>query len=134
VSAPTFDLVQWVGSAPVGSLIPAAVVAEFLNARRESAPATRASATATAPATWRERLWTSAAETRLGVQELAEALDRPRSWVYRHTSEKSGLSLLPHRKLDGELVFVAGEIRAWIQQNETVLVAGRPSLEIRRRA
>jgi predicted DNA-binding transcriptional regulator AlpA len=71
---------------------------------------------------------------RLGVIELCEAVDRPSSWVYRHTSSKSGLSLLPHRKFDGALVFLAGEIRAWIQQNETVLVPGRQSLELRRRA
>lgn len=87
--------------------------------------------------TWRERLWTCAPETRLGVAELCEALGRPRSFVYRHTSAKTGLSLLPHRKIDGELAFVAGELRVWIRDNEETIVAGRaeaPALTISRRA
>jgi predicted DNA-binding transcriptional regulator AlpA len=70
--------------------------------------------------TWRERLWIVPAETRIGVAELTEALGRPRSWVYRHTSGKT----IPHRKLDGELVFVAGEIRAWIRDREEVEAGG----------
>jgi hypothetical protein len=135
VSAPaTFDLASWVALAPPGALVPAAAVAEFFAARGAGASETAAGSGAPESISWREKLWTVPPETRLGVQELSEALDRPRSWCYRHTSEKSGLSLLPHRKLDGELVFVAGEIRLWVQQNETVLVAGRPSLELRRRA
>jgi predicted DNA-binding transcriptional regulator AlpA len=69
---------------------------------------------------WRERLWTCPAETRLGVAEVAEAIGRPKSFVYRATSAKS----IPHRKLDGELVFVASEIRQWIRdQEETVTTA-----------
>lgn len=135
VSAQTsFDLASWVALAPPGALVPCALVSEYLAGRGVSAPATRSTAAAPEPPTWREKLWTAPAETRLGVQELSQALDRPRSWIYRHTSARSGLALLPHRKLDGELVFVAGEIRAFIQENETVLVAGRPSLELRRRA
>jgi predicted DNA-binding transcriptional regulator AlpA len=74
------------------------------------------------PTTWRERLWTVPAETRLGVVEVAEALNRPRSWVYRHTSTRTGLSRLPHRKLDSELEFLAGEIRKWIKRNEEIIV------------
>jgi predicted DNA-binding transcriptional regulator AlpA len=74
------------------------------------------------PTTWRERLWVVPDETRLGVRELAEALGRPRSWVYRHTSKRSGLQLLPHRKLDGDVVFVAAEIRAWVASHEDVVV------------
>ena len=79
-----------------------------------------------AAGTWRERLWTVPDDTRLGVRELAEALGRPRSWVYRHTSKRSGLPLLPHRRLDGDLMFVAREIRDWVQTHEDVVVhAGR---------
>lgn len=76
-------------------------------------------------ATWRERLWTAPAETRIGTYEVAEALGRPVSWIYRHTSRKSGYALLPVRKLDGELVFVVGEIRAWIRDHEEVIRARR---------
>ena len=75
--------------------------------------------------TWRERLWTAPAEVRIGTQEVAEALGKPVSWVYRHTSGKSGYTLLPHRKLDGELLFVVGEIRAWVRDHEQVGHAAR---------
>jgi predicted DNA-binding transcriptional regulator AlpA len=67
---------------------------------------------------WKERLWTAPAETRIGVRELAEALGRPRSWVYRRTGTKGNKAPLPHRKLDGELVFIVGEIRTWLAHHE----------------
>ncbi len=73
----------------------------------------------TAPADWRECLWTCPEETRLGVREVAEALGRTKSWVYRRTGERSAKARLPHRKLDGELVFTAGELRKWIHGHET---------------
>ena len=71
---------------------------------------------------WKERLWSCHCETRLGVRELAEAVGRSRSWVYRHTSPKSGFPLIPHRKLDGELVFVVSEIREWLMLHEEIVV------------
>lgn len=58
------------------------------------------------------------------MSELAEAIGRPRSWVYRHTSTTSGCPVLPHRKLDGELLFTAGEIRAWLRDHEVVMQYG----------
>ena len=67
--------------------------------------------------TWRERLWLVPSETRLGVHEVCEALDRSSSWLYRHTGPKAE-DPLPHRLLDGHLVFVAGEIRHWIREHE----------------
>ncbi len=67
---------------------------------------------------WRERLWTMPAETRLGVTELCEALGRSKSWVYRHTGNCAPEDRLPHRLLEGSLVFVAGEIRTWLRENE----------------
>ena len=70
---------------------------------------------------WRERLWTCHPETRLGVEELCEALGRSKAFVYRHTRAKS----IPHRRLDGELVFVAGEIRAWLNDQEETVVTRR---------
>lgn len=74
------------------------------------------------PATWRERLWTVPPETRIGVTELIEATGRSRDWCYRHTSPKAGDDRIPHRKLDGELVFVVGELREWIRRREDVIV------------
>src|SRR5207247_3862568 len=82
---------------------------------------------APAPATWRERLWTVPPETRIGVAELAEALGRPPSWVWRHTGPKAPGARLPHRKLEGELVFVVSEIRQYVREHETVVVAARPA-------
>lgn len=72
--------------------------------------------------TWRERLWLVPSETRLGVREAAEAIGRPVSWVYRRTSPKSAKAPLPHRRLDGELVFLAGELRAWVEGHEAMVV------------
>ena len=84
-----------------------------------SAPA--APRVATFEPTWRERLWTVPPETRIGVRELAEALGRPKSWVYRRTAPHGERAPLPHRKLDGELVFIVGEIRGWLPDHETVV-------------
>lgn len=70
--------------------------------------------------TWRERLWSAPADTRLNVRELAEALGQSVSWVYKHTSPRSGQVQLPHRQLaNGKLAFLAGEIRTWLGQTET---------------
>ncbi|GIW51201.1 MAG: hypothetical protein KatS3mg081_0556 [Gemmatimonadales bacterium] len=68
--------------------------------------------------TWRERLWTCPPETRLGVLEVAEALGRPRSWVYRAVSPSRGRDRLPAKRLDGELVFEAGAVREWVKRRE----------------
>ena len=73
--------------------------------------------------TWRERLWLVPAETRLGVREVAEALGRSTSWLYKRTQLKAE-DPIPHGRLDGELVFKVGEVRAWIRQREDILVAG----------
>jgi hypothetical protein len=70
--------------------------------------------------TWRERLWTAPAETRIGREEVLEAFGRPASWLYRHTSGKT----IPHRKFDGELIFTVGELRAWAREREEVILAG----------
>jgi predicted DNA-binding transcriptional regulator AlpA len=80
---------------------------------------------------WTVRLWTCPFETRLGVRELAEAVNRPRSWVYRHTSLGGDLAPIPHRRLDGLLVFVAGEIREWLEANEEVKVSPLPARRLR---
>ena len=76
---------------------------------------------ATLELTWRERLWLVPAETRMGVNELAEALGRSKSWVYKRTQGRAGEELLPYRKLDGELQFVVGEIRTYLHEREEVV-------------
>ena len=74
-------------------------------------------------ASWRERLWTADPEVRLGRAELLEAVGRPRSWIYRHTHSKAK-NPIPNRKLDGELVFIVGEIRTWLREHEEIIRAG----------
>lgn len=120
------DLLRWCRNAPEGTRLEARVVAEILDAGTEEKGPPEAETGApdpTATWTWRERLWVVPAETRLGTEELAEALGRPKSWVYSRT--QSGASdPIPHRKLDGSLWFAAGEVRAWIREREEVPVGG----------
>jgi hypothetical protein len=110
----------WLQAAPPGTTIPAAWLAEAL---AEAASAPLGATADPIQITWRERLWLVPKETRLGVREVAEAIGRPISWVYRRTGDKSDKAPLPHRKLDGELVFTAGEIRTWIERYEVIVVA-----------
>jgi hypothetical protein len=67
--------------------------------------------------TWRERLWEVPADCRLNVVDLAEALGRPKSFVYRYTRQH----LIPCRELDGRLIFRAGDIRTWWSEHERVI-------------
>jgi len=72
---------------------------------------------------WRVRLWEVPSETRLGVAEVAEALGRPPSYIYARTGPKAE-DRIPHRKMDGTLLFTAGELRAWIRSHEVEVVGG----------
>jgi hypothetical protein len=105
VSLPASELRAWLAAEP-----PAPIAAPL------SAPE---------PATWRERLWTVPADTRLGVPELAEALDRSPDWCYRATNESHaaarGRDPLPCSRLDGQLVFTAGAVRRWLQASEQLV-------------
>lgn len=114
------ELRRWAETMP-GALVPASALLEALDGLEEPTPA-RGGAVPTPSPSWRERLWSVPAETRLGVAEVAEALGRPKSFVYARTG--SAEDALPHRKLDGSLVFTAGEIRAWIRDHEEVIAAG----------
>ena len=88
------------------------------------------------PETWRERLWKVPAETRLGAEDVAEAFGKSRHWIYRQISPTRRIGTgkgarkepnpnpLPSRKLSGELIFTAGEVRAWARDSEQVQHAG----------
>ncbi len=119
------ELRAWAEAAPRGATVPVDALAEMLGGL-EDETGTRMPAPERSPEpvvqTWRERLWTVPAETRLGAAELAEALNRPRSWIYRRTSAKAE-GRLPHRKLGGELLFLAGEVRTWCRDNEETMYA-----------
>lgn len=67
---------------------------------------------------WSALLWLVPGETRIGIRELCEAVGRPRSWVHRHTAERGNCQRLPHRLMDGRLIFVAEELRQWLLQHE----------------
>lgn len=115
------ELLTWCSSAPAGTQLDAASVAEILSAETPSTFGTRVPEVSTDPTQWREKLWTVDASTRLGVVEVAESLGRPASYVYAHTK---GSSPIPHAKLDGALVFVAGELRQWIADREDIIAPG----------
>lgn len=126
------DVLRWLESAPDGTTLQARAVLELLQRLGAVLTVDSGAATTAAPpsaaATWRERVWVAPPETRLTVGDVAEAVGRAKSWVYRHTSPASGLPRLPHRKLDGELVFVAGEVREWLRGHEEILV--QPSIVV----
>lgn len=118
---------------PLGTLVPAeAILDELANDAGSLNIAAQGKANAlppeidvpeNAPQSWRTLLWTAPAECRIGREELAEAVGRPRSWVYRHTQAKAERRI-PHRKLDGELVFLVGEVRQWLKDQEEIVQAG----------
>lgn len=115
----------WVDSAPAGTLIPAGHLAELLDDLDDGEPTHRLAVVAEAPITpsWRVLLWTVDPETRVSRDELLAALGRPASWLYRHTGEAAE-NRIPHRKLDGQLVFVVGEVRRWLRDREEIVVGG----------
>jgi hypothetical protein len=118
VSTPTLASLA---ALPDTALVPVAWVRDILDAL--DAPATASPVSAEEPKSWRERLWSVPAETRLGVAEVAEALGRPKSYVYARTGPKAD-DPLPHRKLEGSVVITAGELRAWLRDREVVVHAG----------
>lgn len=116
------EVVRWCQEAPEGTRLDARTVADLLERVTEaddggSEPAPSGSVADVL--TWREKLWIVPAETRIGVRELEEALDRPKGWIYKRTSAGE----LPHRKLGGALAFVVGEVRTWIRETEEVEVS-----------
>lgn len=117
------DLLRWLEAAPDGAMVPARSMIALIRDGSPTPATAEATAIASAGPGWQEHLWTVPADTRMSAVDVGEALRRPKSWVYRHTSPASGLPLLPHRKLDGELVFVAGEVRDWVRTHEDVIVA-----------
>lgn len=119
------ELRAWCERAPEGTTLPAHAIGKLL-ADLVDLPAPPApSVEGTAEASWRERLWTVPAETRLGAADVAEALGKSLDWVYRRT-RSSAEAPLPHRKLDGALVFTAGDVRSWIAAREELEVGPPP--------
>lgn len=118
-------LLDWAATAPPGTMVPVASLRELLEPAGDEVAVDATPGVSAPSPTWRERLWTVPPDTRIGVSELSEGLGRSKSWVYRHTSNKSKVAKLPHRKLDGQLVFVVGEARDWIKQHEELAPVSR---------
>jgi hypothetical protein len=125
------DVRNWLAGAPPGTVVPAEAMLAAIESANEgrdnsSGPFERPSEPSgriiDAQLSWREKLWLVPAETRVGANELCEALGRSKHWLYRHTGP-SAENRIPHRKLDGELVFAVGEVRTWIRENEHVIEA-----------
>ncbi len=116
------DFRRWVATAPNGTMVSTKTLAEMLDAF-DMEPAPEIAKDAAPPLPWTFLLWTADPETRIGRTELLEAVGRPASWLYRHTGPKAK-HRIPHRKLDGELIFVVGEVRRWLRDREEIVIAG----------
>lgn len=114
------EVVEWCRRAPQGTRLEARALGEALDHLMDddeaSGPKEAVDPSPEDHLTWREKLWRVPGETRINVEQLAEALDRPTSFIYKRTSSDE----IPHRKLFGVLVFRVGEIRTWIRENEEV--------------
>lgn len=127
------DLLDWLDRAPAGTSVPACEVAALLRQVEEVDFARpRLTVQGGGASTWREKLWTVSPDVRIGVVELCEALDRSRDWCYRGVNEKraasKGREPIPCCRLDGELVFRVGDVRAWLARNEEVVNPPAPPL------
>ena len=116
------DLLAALRQMPTGTMVPAVEMAARLEA---VCPIEHTTTDVVTEPTWRERLWTAPAETRIGRQELLEAVGRSENWLYRHTGARAKCSRIPCRKLDGELVFLVGEVRQWVLEHEETVVPAR---------
>lgn len=125
------DLLTWCEMAPAGLQVSATWLAEQLRAILDAeemgdtpVPDDTHRAPVSAEPTWRERIWTVPDETRLTVDECAEALGRSRAWLYARGQELG----IPYR-LEGaggaqRRVYLAGELRDWVRRREMVVVPG----------
>ena len=114
-------LLQWAATAPPGTMLSADALAKMLDVF-EVEPTPELARDTAPPLPWTLLLWTADPETRIGRSELLEAVGRPASWLYRHTGPKAK-HRIPHRKLDGELIFLVGEVRRWLRDREEIIVA-----------
>jgi predicted DNA-binding transcriptional regulator AlpA len=65
---------------------------------------------------WRSRVWTCADDTLLGVAEIADAVGRSTSWVYRRTGPRGREPRLPMQRVAGNVVMRADSLRQWIRR------------------
>ena len=68
------------------------------------------------PLRWRSLLWSGDPALRLSVKELSLARGISRQSIYREVEQG-----LPCRRRHGSLVFLVGQVRAWLEREETVV-------------
>lgn len=108
---------------PTAGPTPAEIVIAALNealSRAAASPAATVTHTVTVTAALafdRDRLWSCHPETRLAADELAAALGCSARTIYRLVAEKG----MPARKRDEVYVFVAGAVRDWLADRETIV-------------
>lgn len=133
------DLAEWLATMPQGTLLPVDALRELIPQvpviTAETTPQQDQTLRAQIP--WRENFWRLPHETRIGCAELAEALGRSRSWVYKRTQQQSATVPLPYHKIEnGALEFVVGEIRGWLARVDVVAhgatLTNAPPLPLRR--
>lgn len=114
------DLVGWLRAAPPACTLTAADVLKLLEELDGKATGQPFIHTAPDRPTWpwSALLWAVPEETRIGVDQLSEAVGRPRSWIYKHSGREGTCARLPHCKMDGVLVFQVGEVRRWLVEHE----------------
>jgi predicted DNA-binding transcriptional regulator AlpA len=85
----------------------------------------------------RGRLWTLEAEERLSTTQVAEACGKRPSWVYKHIDARRTNAPLPYRREASgsrdRLVFLAGDVRAWLKEREVVVRPGVINIDQARR-
>lgn len=118
-------LKRMVNAVPPGGLVTLSVdtLRDWLQTEVVGVDVTEVVAGVEYPQSWRERLWTVPPETRIGVVEAAEAIGKSTSWVYKHARAPKGERkemILPFRKLGNDTVFVVGELREWLTEQEVV--------------
>ena len=123
------ELRRWAAAAPSGTLLAVESLRDALGCL-EHEPTVEPEAGQPEHPSWRVLLWAVDTETRIGRDELLEAVGRSRGWLYKRTGPKA-VDRIPHRRLDGELVFVVGEVRRWLRDREEIVTVGpldRPHL------
>ena len=116
------DVLQWLRSAPPSTMLTASDVLQALDAVNQGCESSRPEIVSpdAVQLPWSALLWLVPDQTRIGVRELCEATGRPKSWVYRHTSNRGDCPRLPFYRCDGVLTFRVGEIRRWLENHEVI--------------
>ena len=122
----TADLLAWLSEAPSGVsvVLPAELIREIVQRGQHDhdgvAPegVREVSDSVTPGRSTSARFWNLPPETRLSVRDLAAALGVSVAWVYKRSGAKSTFRRLPHETIGGRIEFIAGDIRAHLEQYE----------------